>query len=326
LWNVLSIVSPVTSSATDFNFRLQLLTVWLFFCANDIWGRAKGNYHRDSSPVNMVARTTHTGRALEIDSTEHSYRTLSIGRSRQNLLYVDADQQRETILCAYGLLLELLQRPEWLHCAVAAGVVSCYAALHKDSRLLTDCTTHGCLCRKKLSLHDETLRILRGPEIRVVLVHGPKEGKTSSVIKKHVAQVAGYCFKNCTKSRQKSHHSSLAAVSICLSQVFLVHKVKSGRIIVRVDVTLILSDWKHRATDCLAPKHLFAYTSSTVLGTCWPVPSHPNLLLVADTATSQFKLLHETSDCRYCWHVFYVAFPPNCLLTIQNYWLSKMFC
>jgi len=66
---VSSNMSSAISSATP--------ELWPDWCdTHDLWGSPTGNNHRNSCPVNMVARTTHTRSALQIDSTEHGYETL----------------------------------------------------------------------------------------------------------------------------------------------------------------------------------------------------------------------------------------------------------
>jgi hypothetical protein len=56
----------------------------------------------------MVARTTHTHSALEIDLTRHGYQTRCTGCPRQHLLFVDGHHPAGKMLCVHALL------PEWL--------------------------------------------------------------------------------------------------------------------------------------------------------------------------------------------------------------------
>jgi len=64
---------------------------------HDLWGSLKGNNHRDSCLVNMVARIIHTWSVLKIDLTwsvlkidltGHSYQTHHARCPRWHLLYV----------------------------------------------------------------------------------------------------------------------------------------------------------------------------------------------------------------------------------------------
>jgi hypothetical protein len=66
----------------SFNFHLWYLnSVWVGMVHN-VWSDPKLNNLKDLCPVNIMARTTHTESALEIDSTWHSYETCHAECSR----------------------------------------------------------------------------------------------------------------------------------------------------------------------------------------------------------------------------------------------------
>jgi hypothetical protein len=158
--------------SSSFNFRLKFLISAGWCCTHDVWGRSKGSNHKDSCPVNMVARTTYNSSALKIDSTGHGYQTHHAGRPRRSSLYV-------SVLHPAGkMLTSLVQLPEWperVHFQLLQVPMICYGDLHKDrfSRpLLADCSPHGAFCRIKWRLHNSVC-IFRGPESHMLLLHEP---------------------------------------------------------------------------------------------------------------------------------------------------------
>lgn len=135
---------------------------------HDLWSSPKGNNRRDSGPVNMVARTSHTRSTLEIGSTGHGCQTHHAGRRRWHPLYVDMHHSAGKTLCPRALndrnclILQLLQIP-----------LACYDAIHRDrfsKPLLSDYTSHGIFCRMERRLRN-SVWIFIGPEPRVLLVH-----------------------------------------------------------------------------------------------------------------------------------------------------------
>lgn len=61
------IACPLWSLQQPFQFPLAPTEQCVVWCSmHDLWGSSKGNNNKDSCPENMVARTTHTQRTLEI--------------------------------------------------------------------------------------------------------------------------------------------------------------------------------------------------------------------------------------------------------------------
>jgi len=110
-------------------------------------GSPKGHIFKDSSPVNMVDRTTHTWSALEISSMEHGYQTRHAESPLSHLTYV----RMYTVLlgnCCVHMPSSLNDKNDFIFQLLQVPYV-CYGALHKvqpSKPLVADCTPHSAFC------------------------------------------------------------------------------------------------------------------------------------------------------------------------------------
>jgi hypothetical protein len=186
-------VSCITQHVTcdlfsiSFSFRLQLLNIVHVGVVHDLWSNPIGNNSSDSCPVNMVARTTHTRSALQIDSTGHSYQTHNLGRPRWHSLYVGLHRPAAGKKCFFHMPCSLNDRNN-LILRLLQLLMVCYGVLHKDRSnkpLLADCTPHGTFCRVEWPVHN-SVWIFRGPESRVLLAHELFEVEMGVITKSQV--------------------------------------------------------------------------------------------------------------------------------------------
>jgi len=117
----------------------------------DLWGSPKGNNHRDSCLMNMVARATHTQNSLEIDSRGNSYQTHHAECSRWHSLYMGMHHPAEKMLCPLAVHSEWL---EWPHFAFTAGITGLWFPPQKLVQDTLACWLHTTQCSLQMECHE----------------------------------------------------------------------------------------------------------------------------------------------------------------------------